>query len=146
MVETQLRKTMGGYKRADVQSYIDALVQKYEKELECAREEAATAGRETEAALRENAKLFEELSALRAERDSVSRAVIAAQKEADEILTRAREEGEQLLEKKRAEIKSEEERLSDLREEIRSLRLSAAASLRKYEASLGEILPGEKAE
>ena len=142
-METQLRKTMGGYKRADVQSYIDELVQKYEKELECAREEAAAAKRETEAALRENAKLCEELSALRAERDSVSRAVIAAQKEADEILTRAKEEGEQLLEKKRAEIASEEERLRDLQEEIRSLRLSAAASLRKYEASLQEILPEE---
>jgi len=138
-VDVQLRKTMGGYKREDVIEYIDSLVQKYEKQLSFAREETEAAKREAEAAMQENASLFKKLSTLTEERDSVSRAVIAAQKEADAILENARLEGEALLNAKKEEVRAEEEKLQALRNEIRTMRLSASASLRKYEAALGEI-------
>lgn len=138
-MDVQLRKTMGGYKREDVTEYIDSLVQKYEKQLSFAREETEAAKREAEAAMQENASLFKKLSTLTEERDSVSRAVIAAQKEADAILENARLEGEALLNAKKEEVRFEEEKLQALRNEIRTMRLSASASLRKYEAALGEI-------
>ena len=138
-MDVQLRKTVGGYKRDDVIRYIESLVQKYESQLSAAREEVEEAKRESEAALLENASLFQKLSTLTEERDSVSRAVIAAQKEADGILEKARAEGEKLLEEKQAEVRREEEKLMAIRNEIRTMRLSASASLRKYEAALGEI-------
>lgn len=138
-MDVQLRKTVGGYKREDVIRYIDSLVQKYESQLSFAREETEAAKRESEAALKENASLFKKLSTLTEERDSVSRAVIAAQREADDILEQAREGAKKLMEEKKAEVRREEERLTALRNEIRTLRLSAAAALRKYEAALGEI-------
>ncbi len=145
-MDVQLRKTVGGYKREDVIQYIDSLVQKYESQLSFAREETEAAKRESEAALKENASLFKKLSTLTEERDSVSRAVIAAQREADDILEKAREEGEKLLEEKKADVRREEERLAVLRNEIRTLRLSAAAALRKYETALGEISSSADAE
>lgn len=138
-MDVQLRKTMGGYKREDVTQYIDSLVQKYENQLSSEREETEAMKRELEAALKENATLFQKVSALTEERDSVSRAVIAAQREADEILQNAHREAEKLMEEKRVELCREEEKLMVLRNEIRSLRLSASASLRKYEAALEEI-------
>lgn len=138
-MDIQLRKTMGGYKREDVIEYIDSLVQKYENQISFAREETEAAKREAEAAMQENASLFKKLSTLNEERDSVSRAVIAAQKEADAILEKARLEGEALLNAKKEEVRLEEEKLRALRNEIRTMRLSASASLRKYEAALGEI-------
>ena len=138
-MDLQLRKTMGGYKREDVLQYIDSLVQKYENQLSLAREETEAAKRESEAAMQENASLFQKLNTLTEERDSVSRAVIAAQKEADGILEKARRDGEALMEAKKAEVREEEEKLQALKREIHSMRLSAAASLRKFEAALGEI-------
>lgn len=141
MEELQLRKTMGGYKREDVTAYIASLVKKYEEQLLKASGETAAARAEAEAAEKENAKLYEKLQKLEAERDSVSRAVISAQREAEKILEEAREKGEALVAEKEEAVSRLERKLSTLRMEIRSLRLSAAAALRKYEGSLGELVP-----
>ncbi len=141
MEELQLRKTMGGYKREDVTAYIASLVKKYEEQLLKAGEETVAARAEAAAAEKENAKLFEKLQNLEAERDSVSRAVISAQREAEKILEEAREKGEALVAEKEEAVTRMEKKLSALRTEIRSLRLSAAAALRKYEATLGELVP-----
>ncbi len=141
MEELQLRKTMGGYKREDVSAYIDELVKKYEGLLEAERAETAAARAEADAAAAENAKLFEKLTTLEAERDSVSRAVIAAQREADIILEDAKVKADGILREKEQEAMRVEGQLSTLRSEIHSLRLSAAAALRRYESALGEITP-----
>ena len=140
MEELQLRKTLGGYKREDVSQYIDALVKKYEALLSAEQAETASAKAEVKAALSENASLFEKVTALEGERDSVSRAVIAAQKEADAILAQAREKGEALVLEKEQEVVRMEGQLAALRSEIHSLRLSATAALRKYEGALRELV------
>lgn len=142
MEELQLRKTMGGgYKREDVTEYVDTLVKKYEDLLDAAKKEAEEARAEAEAAVKENAKLFEKLHILEAERDSVSRAVISAQREADKILQEAKAEADALLREKQLEISRMDSELFSVRSEIHSLRLSAAAALRRYESSLADIVP-----
>ena len=147
MEELQLRKTLGGYKRDDVIQYIDALVKKYEARLLEEQKETASAKAQVKAALSENASLFEKVTALEGERDSVSRAVIAAQKEADATLAQAREKGDALILEKEQEVVRMEGKLAALQSEIHSLRLSAAAALRKYEGTLRELVPnGEDAE
>ncbi len=146
MEELQLRKTMGGYKREDVTAYIDALVKKYEEML--AREQEATkaARAEAEAAVKENAKLFEQISALEAERDSVSRAVIAAQREADTILADAKTKGEDIVRDKEQEAVRIEGQMAALKSEIHTMRLQAAAALRRYEGALSALVPEEEDE
>ncbi len=139
MEELQLRKTMGGYKRKDVTAYIEALTKKYEAQLREARESFLSARAETEAALSENAKLFEKITAFEAERDSVSRAVIAAQKEADAILEEAKSKADELLLEKERELTETEARRLAVEADIHTLRLSAAAALRKYEGALGTL-------
>ncbi len=146
MEELQLRKTMGGYKREDVTAYIASLVKKYEEQLLKAGEETAAARAEAAAAAKENAKLFEKLQSLEAERDSVSRAVISAQREAEKILEEAEEKGRALVSEKEEAVRRMEGKLSALRADIRSLRLSAAAALRKYEGTLGELVPQSREE
>ncbi|MBE7063384.1 MAG: hypothetical protein E7390_06340 [Ruminococcaceae bacterium] len=143
MEELQLRKTMGGYKREDVAAYIDTLIKKYEAQLSLEQEATKAARAEADAAVKENAKLFEKLSALEAERDSVSRAVISAQREADSILEEARARGEALLREKEQEAIRMESKMSVLKSEIHTMRLQAAAALRKYEGALSELIPQE---
>lgn len=139
MEELQLRKTMGGYKREDVLAYVGELVKKYEGLLETERAETKAARAEADAAAAENAKLFEKITALEAERDSVSRAVIAAQREADVILADAKTKADGILREKEQEAMRVEGQMMSLKGEIRTLRLSAAAALRKYESALSEI-------
>ena len=139
MEEYTLRKTMGGYRREDVINYIDALVKKYEDQLADEREEAEAARAEAAAAAKENAKLFEKLSALEAERDSVSRAVISAQKEAEKILEEAKEKGAAILREKEQEAARVEDEMQTMRRDIHTMRLSAQAALRRYETKLGSI-------
>ncbi len=141
MEDLQLRKTMGGYKREDVVLYIESLVKKYEDLLEEEKEETRAARAEAEAAMQENAVLSQKLRALEAERDSVSRAVISAQREADKILADAEEKGAALVQEKEQEAIRTEERIAALRSEIHTLRLSATAALRRYEKSLTELVP-----
>ena len=147
MEDLQLRKTMGGYKREDVVLYIESLVKKYEGLLCEEKEETRAARAEAEAAIKENAALAQKLSALEAERDSVSRAVISAQREADKILADAAEKGAALVWEKEQEVVRTEEKIAALRSEIHTLRLSATAALRRYEKSLAELVPeGEEEE
>lgn len=147
MEELQLRKTMGGgYKREDVTEYVDSLVKKYEDLLDAAKKDAEEAKAEAEAAAKENAKLFEKLHTLESERDSVSRAVISAQREADKILQDAKAEADALLREKQLEISRMDSELFSVRSEIHSLRLSAAAALRRYESSLADIVPDAEEE
>ena len=141
MGEVQLRKTIGGYKRKDVTAYLESLVKKYEDLLEQERAETKAAKAEAEAAIRENAGLFEKVTALEAERDSVSRAVISAQREAEKILEEARQKGEAMILEKEQEVLKMEGNLVNLQAEIHSLRLSAAASLRKFEGTLASLVP-----
>ena len=135
-----LRKCPGGYKKQDVTAYIETLVQKYETELSAVRQDMEEMRRENAALVKENAKLFGNIEKLEAERDSVSRAVIAAQKEADAIRAEAARDGEALLAESSAAAKKMEAEMARTKSEIRSLRLAAAASARRYEAELGDIL------
>lgn len=143
MEELQLRKTMGGYKRDDVKAYIEALVKKYEDLLTEAREALEAAKAESDAAAKENARLFEKVRALEEERDSVSRAVISAQREAEKILSDAREKGDAIIAEKEAEAKKVSEKADKIREDIRNLRVGAAAALRNYEGALRTMLPDD---
>ncbi len=140
MEELTLRKCPGGYKREDVTAYIASVVAKYEKEVSAARADAEAMRRENESLVKENAKLFENVQKLEAERDSVSRAVISAQKEADAIRAEAARDGEALLAEKAAEARQTESALARTKKEIHSLRLAAAAAARRYEEALGDIL------
>ena len=141
MEELQLRKTMGGYKREDVVAYIDTMVQQYEGMLEREQEATKAARAEAAAAAQENAKLFAKVTEMEAERDSVSRAVISAQREADALLEAAREKGEQIILDKEKEADKLREQMTALKNEIRTLRLQAAAALRRYEATLTGLVP-----
>ncbi len=143
MEELQLRKTMGGYKRDDVKAYIEALVKKYEDLLSEAQENLEAAKAELDAACAENAGLFEKVRAFEEERDSVSRAVISAQREAEKILAEAREKGEALVSEKEAEAREVSEKAEKIREDIRNLRVGAAAALRNYEGALRAMLPAD---
>ncbi len=139
MEEVQLRKTMGGYKRADVAAYIESLTKKYEAQLLEVRESFLAARAEAEAAISENAKLFEKITQLEAERDSVSRAVISAQREADKILAEAKEKADALLLEKELELTKANASIARVYADIHTLRLSAAAALRKYESALSAL-------
>lgn len=139
MDEVQLRKTMGGYKRADVTAYVEALTKKYEAQLMEARETFLAARADADAAIAENAKLFEKIASLEAERDSVSRAVISAQREADKILEEARQKAEALLLEKELELTKANAEIARVYADIHTLRLSAAAALRKYESALSAL-------
>ena len=143
MEELQLRKTVGGYKRDAVKAYIEALVKKYEDLLSESAEALEAAKAEADAACKENAALFEKVRKLEEERDSVSRAVISAQREAEKILEEAEEKGGKIVAEKEAEAKKLSDKANDIRQEIRTLRLGAAAALRKYEGALGAMLPEE---
>ncbi len=139
MEELTLRKCPGGYKRDDVNHYVASLVAKYEKEIADAQKEAENARCENAALTKQNAELFRKVEQLEADRDSVSRAVIAAQQQADLICEEAKRKGDALLQEKAEEVAQTERTLQRLQGEIRSLRLAATAAIRKYERELNAI-------
>lgn len=134
-----LRKCPGGYKRDDVIAYIEGLVQKYEEAIKSAQTENENARREMEAMTKENAELYKRIRVMEEERETVSRAVISAQKEADDIRAAARLEGEAIIAEKQEEAAKAEEEMHRLRRDIRTMRLSAAAAIRKYETALAAL-------
>jgi len=144
-MEKKLRRRLWGFKKKDVLNYIDTLVSDYEKSIEEYKEDAENFKKQNQTLISENAELFKKVSDLESEREYISKAVISAELRAKKVLEDANAEAEALREKKEAELNATNEEILSLKTQIRTLKLAAVATLRKYEAQFDEIT-GEEVE
>lgn len=140
----KIRKALFGYKKKDVTEYIDSLVSDYEKVIEEQKNEIADMKRQNQTLIAENSESFKKLEELQKERDYVSKAVISAELRAKKVMEDTEKEMATLKANKAAEIALAEEELKKLKESINSLKLSAVATLKKYEAQMDELIDGDK--
>jgi DivIVA domain-containing protein len=147
LVERTFSRAFRGYRREDVDRLL-ADVSKQAEELVAERDQLL--GEHAELTSRV-AALEHELSKLREQRETTGAAMIEAQRAADELRARGREESEQLVEDARAEVRSirsqalvQEERIASLRDQESELRAAyrvlLQAAIERLEASeAGEI-------
>lgn len=126
---TELKKSMSGYDRSQVQ----ALLQRAAKEMSLLRGEV-------ESLQSENAKLTRELETHRSQENTLKEALILAQRTADDTRASAHKEADLILEEARqkaGEIEQQNQsKINDLRWELERLRLEKQKFLSQFRALL----------
>lgn len=129
-----------GYKKKSVLSYINEIVTEYEKQATELKDEINEIKKQNQTLMNENAAHFKAIEEYEAERESISGAIISAQLRARKVLDEAEQEMATLKANKAAEIALAEEDLKKIKEEIGNLKLSAIATLHKYESQMEDLI------
>lgn len=127
------KKSLFGFNKADVISYITNLSEKTDAkidELEDKIDELEKANKE----------LTENLNMLNKDKDSISAAILTAEKKAEEIVSEAVKEGLDKKAKTEEELKEAAMKLKKLHEEIRQLKTNIVLSANKYKDELNLLI------
>jgi len=137
---------MGGFKKSDVNSYIEKMLNEFEQKLSEKDKEIEALKIEC----RDYRAKYEELHSISdqifEDRNKIAEVLIKAQEQAEMMLEQARRDA--LGEKKNLEdsIEKERERLVDIRQEMKNLKAEIACTLRKFEDQLDQFSGVEELE
>ena len=131
---------MGGFKKADVNSYIEKILREFDDKLKEKDEEIVSLKNQSKDIRAKYEELAKKADQINDDRTKIADVLIKAQEKAELMLEDARIEA--LEEKKKLEgvIEQEKERLVDIRQEMKNLKSEVVNTLKKYETQLGTFV------
>ncbi len=139
MEDKKFGGSLFGYSKKDVGAYIEGLVSAYEKKMGELDDDIKDLKRQNQTLASENAELFNKVNGYEVERSHVSNAVISAEIRAAKVLDDAKKDADELVVHKKAELIKTQAEIDDLKEQIKSLKLAAVATVRKYEEQFDRL-------
>lgn len=135
---------MGGFKKADVNAYIEKILGEFDDKLKGKDDEIASLKNQTRDFKTKYEELCKKADQINEDRAKIADVLIKAQEKAELMLEDARQEA--LDEKKKLEgiIEQEKEKLVDIRQEMKSLKSEVISTLKKYENQLGDFIQEDK--
>lgn len=135
---------LGGFKKADVNSYIEKILREFDDKLKEKDDEIANLKLQSKDVRAKYEELQKKSDQINEDRAKIAEVLIKAQEKADLMLENARLEA---LEEKRqleATIEQDREKLVDIRQEVKTLKGEIVNMLKKYESQLGEMARDEE--
>lgn len=131
---------LGGFKKSDVNSYIEQIVEEHSAEVTANEKEIETLKNQCKEYRLKYEELSQKSSQIEENRAKIADVLIQAQEKAERMVEEARIEA--LEERKKLEdtIEQEREKLVDIRQEIKSLKSEVVTTLKKYETQLGSFI------
>ncbi len=129
-----------GFKKKDVNSYLEKMNKEYEEKIRYKEKEIA----DIKAQYRDIKSKYDELNTnfeqLQEDREKIANAFITAHEKAETIIDEARQQA--ILEKKMLEqqVEEEKEKLVDIKQELKVLKVEVIDKLKKYEGELSSII------
>lgn len=129
-----------GFKKKDVNSYLEKMNKEYEEKIRYKEKEIA----DIKAQYRDIKSKYDELNTcfeqLQEDREKIANAFITAHEKAETIIDEARQQA--ILEKKTLEqqVEAEKEKLVDIKQELKVLKVEVVDKLKKYEGELSYII------
>jgi cell division septum initiation protein DivIVA len=144
--EKRFGTSLFGFKKADVNQYIEIILKEFDEKLKEKDEEINSLkshGKEIKAKLEDFILKSEQINE---DRSKIAEVLIKAQEKADMIVEDARIQA--IDEKKKLEemIEGEKEKLVDMKAEIKILKAEVINTLKKYEGSLSDMIAGNSEE
>ena len=131
---------MGGFKKSDVNAYIEKILGEFDNRFKAKDEEIASLKNQNKDIKSKYEELSKRADQISEDRAKIADVLIKAQEKAQLMLEDARLEA--LEEKKKLEeiIEQEKEKLVDIRQEIKTLKAEFVSALKKYENQLGTFI------
>lgn len=135
---------MGGFKKSDVNTYIEKILREFDDKLKEKDDEITTLKNQSRDIRLKYEELSKKADQINDDRAKIAYVLIKAQEKAELMLEDARIEA--LEEKKKLEgvIEQEKERLVDIRQEMKNLKDEVVNTLRKYDSQLGTFSASEE--
>jgi phage shock protein A len=135
---------MGGFKKADVNTYIEKILREFDDKLKEKDDEIAGIKLQSKDVRTKYEELQKKADQINEDRAKIADVLIKAQEKADLMMENARLEA--LEEKKQLEetIEQDREKLVDIRQEVKALKGEIVNMLKKYESQLGEVARDEE--
>lgn len=142
--EKRFGTSLFGFKKVDVNTYIEKLLREFDDKLKEKDEEIAALKNQNREFKQKYEDLFKKADQINEDRERIASVLIKAQQQAQSMLLEARQEA--LEEKRKLEetIEIEKEKLVDIRQELKTLKSEVVNTLKKYEAQLGGIINEEQ--
>ncbi len=131
---------MGGFKKADVNTYIEKILREFDDKLKEKEDEIAQLRNQNKDIKARYDELLNNANQVAEDRVKISEVLIKAQEQAGLIVENARNEA--IDEKRQLEqtIEKDKEKLVDIRQDIKALKNEIVSTLRRYEAQLVDII------
>jgi chromosome segregation ATPase len=131
---------MGGFKKVDVNSYIEKILKEFDDKLKEKDDEIVSLKNQSKDIRVKYEELAKKADQINDDRTKIAEVLIKAQEKAELMLEDARIEA--LEEKRKLEgvIEQEKERLVDIRQEMKNLKSEVVNTLKKYETQLGTFV------
>lgn len=131
---------MGGFNKADVNTYIEKILREFDDKLKEKDDEATVLKNQNKEYKYKYEELLKKAEQINDDRAKIADVLIKAQEKAQLMLEDARMEA--LEEKKKLEdtIEQEKEKLVDIRQEVKMLKGEVISTLKKYESQLGTYI------
>ncbi|HEX2946363.1 MAG TPA: hypothetical protein VHT96_10455 [Clostridia bacterium] len=135
---------MGGFKKADVNTYIEKILREFDDKLKEKDDEIAGLKLQSKDVKAKYEELLKKSDQINEDRAKIAEVLIKAQEKAEMMLENARLEA--LEEKRQLEetIEQDREKLVDIRQEVKTLKGEVVNMLKKYETQLGEVAREEE--
>ncbi len=135
---------MGGFKKADVNSYIEKILGEFDVKLKEKDDEIGQLKNQNKDIRTRYEELLRKADQINEDRAKIAEVLIRAQEQADQMMENARQEA--LEEKRQLEdaIEQDKERLVDIRQEIKGLKGEIVSTLKKYESQLVTIIQDDE--
>lgn len=141
--EKRFRTSLFGFKKADVNYYIEKILKEFENRLKAKDAEIDEAKDKGKEFRLKYEGIVDKAEQIETDRSKIASVLIKAEEKAEEILTLAREKAIEEKADIEKEIEQEKERLVDAKLELKKLKDEVVGTLRKYENQLGEIIEEE---
>ncbi len=130
---------MGGFKKANVNAYIEKILREFDDKLKEKEDEITQLRNQNKDIKTRYDVLLSNANRVAEDRAKISEVLIRAQEQAELVMENARNEA--IDEKKRLEetIEKDKEKLVDIRQDIKALKNEIVSTLRKYEAQLMDM-------
>jgi len=144
--EKRFRTSLCGFKKSDVNSYIEKILREFEDKLKEKDDELASLKNQSRDIRMKYDELAKKADQINEDRAKIADVLIKAQEKAELMMEDARVQA--LEEKKRLEqmIEEEREKLVDIKAELKTLKSEVVSTLKKYENQLNDIIDVEAVE
>ena len=142
--EKRFGTSLFGFSKSDVNLYIEKILKEFDDKLKSKDEEIA----DLKEQLKDIKSKYDDLASkayiINEDRAKIADVLIKAQEKAEIILEEARTEALEEKRKLEEKIEAEKEKLVDMRRELNTLKTEAVNVLRKFESQLSELIGNEE--
>ena len=138
--EKMFSTALFGFNKKHVNSYLEKMNKEYEEKIKMKEKEIV----EIKAQYRDIKSKYDEINSnigqIQDDREKIANALITAQEKAETILEEARKQAideKKLLEQ---QVEKEKERLVDIKQELKVLKVEVVGKLKKYEGELSDFI------